>query len=85
MEFLSTELTPAMLGLLPVVIVVLQALKRITFFNRLKQWFPLFGIAISFAVLLLTGTVVNNAVIAAVYLGLAAAKSYDIVKKINVV
>ena len=78
MEDLTLNLTPEVLALIPIVAAILQVVKGISAVNKLKQWFPFFGIAIAYGLGLASGA--TDPVIQSVLVGLVAAGSYDLFK-----
>lgn len=80
MEQLTVELTPAMLALVPIVGVILQALKRVKVAQQFTDWFPFVGMLVAYGLIYVTTAEVQNAPMAAILIGLASSKGYDLVK-----
>ena len=77
----STQLTPEMLALVPIVAGVLQALKKIPIIDKIKAYMPFLSMALGLgAVYALTG---EPQVIPAVVMGLMASGLYSGVKALG--
>jgi hypothetical protein len=78
MDTLNINLTPEMLALVPVVAVILEALKRISILEKLKPWMPFISIGVALGLGYLTGIV--QPIMPSIIIGLVASGGYDLLK-----
>jgi hypothetical protein len=77
----TIQLTPAMLGMVPVVALVLQIIKKLPFATKVLPYMPIISIGVGIGAALATS--IANPIVAGVLIGVAASAGYDQFKKIN--
>lgn len=81
----NVVLTPEMLAVVPVIAILLQLLKSVPAIAKYSAWLPLVSVAIGIAwsLAMKMGAGYGPQVITGVIVGVAAAGSYDVVKKLG--
>lgn len=78
MENLTITLTPQMLYLVPIVGAILQVIKGLGVYEKIKKWTPFLAIGISLALGFLTK--MNDPILPSIIIGLIASGGYDLLK-----
>ena len=71
----TITLTPTMLGLIPVVALILQVLKQVPHYTKIKPYTPVIAMVIGVGVSVAAS--VANPVIVGIMIGMAASTGYD--------
>lgn len=78
MEDLTISLSPAALALVPIVALILQMIKKIEAFDKIKQYMPFISIAVALGLGYLTK--MPDPIMPSILIGIAASGTYSLAK-----